>query len=131
MAKHRLDKTHIVMIWVTAIVIILVASGITAVVLNNRFQTERDNSLAQQQAKQKQQAANQLKQQQFTNSLGLLDCKAQADKDYWSYVSLNATSSQQQSDGSTTYTTSTSVQNIANSQKQQAYSDCYKQYPTN
>jgi len=131
MAKHKMDKTTKIMIWVTAMLIILIAGAILAVILNNRFHTERDNALAQQQVQQKKDTEAQQNAKATSNTFGRALCLSQADTAYWDYVKLNATSSYQDSTGQTVYRALQTTWDYANTQKQGAYNNCYKQYPAN
>jgi flagellar basal body-associated protein FliL len=127
----KMDKTTKILIWATAMMIILISGGITAIVLNNRFHTERDNALAQQQAQQKKSEQEQKQRQATSNTFSRTFCVSSANTAYWDYVKLNAISTTTDSNGQPVYRALQTTWDTADKQKQEALNNCYQQYPTN
>lgn len=127
----KLDKTTKILIWVTVMVIVLVAGGITAVILNNRFHTERDNALAEQGAQQKKAEQKEKQAKASSDNFGRSVCVSLANTSYWDYVKINATRTTTGADGQPVYYMPQSNWDFADKQKQESLNNCYKEYPAN
>ncbi len=122
----KLDKIFVLVILVS---LILVGGILAAVIVNNRFTTERQNQHAQQEQKQKQDEQKQKKDQANSTRFTRSFCLSRADTAYEDYLKINSTSTYTDANGQTIYNMPQSNWNFADKQKQEAYDNCYKQFP--
>jgi hypothetical protein len=116
-------------IWIFLSVLLVMGTVVALYFVN-------DNSIKQAQKQEQEQIKADKKaveekasNDKFVNNLNRSACTRAADNDYWSYVKINATSSKEDSGGQILYTAPKIVWDTADSNKQQAVSNCYREYP--
>ena len=122
--KPQHPKSQNIGLWIfLSVLLVVVALFAYAVYSNQQAVQQQQQDIQKTETQQQQQDSK-----SFTDGLNRTACLNKAESDYWSFVKINSTSTEQTADGPVYYANQ-DVWDTASNNRENAKNECYRAYP--